>query len=80
MTLEKALELVSENLVEFTKNNFQTCTSWHFEYEGVEYRLCEWAGLLVKVETVRLPRTCLSVFYFTPEAETLYGHLHKVIQ
>lgn len=77
MTVEKALELVSEDRVEYTRNSFSTVTSWHFEFEGVEYRLSEWEGDLVQVETVRLPRKTLDVIYLRPEAKVLYGHLMK---
>jgi hypothetical protein len=77
MTVEKALELISSGAVEFTKNNFSTCHSWHFVYEGVEYRLSEWEGLLVKVGRQGFLNETLDIFYLTPEAEQLYGHLHR---
>jgi hypothetical protein len=77
VTVEQALELVSSGAVDAVKNSFQTCHSWHFVYEDVEYRLCEWEKLLVKVETMTLPTKVLDIFYMTPEAKQLYGHLHK---
>jgi hypothetical protein len=75
MNVRKALELITSEQVVAVKNNFTTVTSWHFEYEGVEYRFVEWEGLLYKVESVSLPRVCLDIVWCTEEAKKLYGHL-----
>jgi len=56
MTVAKALDLITSNGVKYTKNNFQSVTSWHFDYQGEAYRLCEWEGIGVYVETLSLPR------------------------
>jgi hypothetical protein len=76
MNVQKALELVTGEHVEVSHNQFQTVRSWHFTFEDVEYRLCQWEGIKIFVETVRLPRTKLDEIWLSEKAKQVYGHLN----
>lgn len=67
MTVVKALELINVDAIPHTYSNFLTCHAWCFEYEGIKYRLAEWQGVKLFVETVRLPRTTLDEILINKE-------------
>lgn len=58
MTVFDALKLLKDG-IEHTQSSFSTCHSWSFEIDGKRYRLAEWKGDKLFLETERLPRTTL---------------------